>query len=78
LSPNPADGTVYLELNGSISGSLEIRLLDVQGKTMRTWIFQKPAGAWNQPLDVSGLVAGSYFIQVMGTNYQAIKTFIKK
>ena len=78
LSPNPADATVYLELNGSISGSLEIRLLDVQGKTMRTWIFQKPAGAWNQPLDVSGLVAGSYFIQVMGTNYQAIRTFIKK
>jgi hypothetical protein len=78
LSPNPADATVYLELNGSISGSLEIRLLDVQGKTLRNWIFQKPAGAWNQPLDVSGLVAGSYFIQVMGTNYQATKTFIKK
>jgi poly(3-hydroxybutyrate) depolymerase len=78
LSPNPADATVYLELNGSLAGSLEVRLLDVQGRTMRNWIFQKTEGAWNQPLDVSGLAAGSYFIQVTGANYQAIKTFIKK
>ena len=78
LSPNPGDATVYLELDGNVSGSLEIRLLDVQGKTMRNWFFRKPAGAWNQPLDVSGLAAGSYFIQVMGANYQAIQTFIKK
>jgi hypothetical protein len=78
LSPNPADATVYLEINGSMSGSLQVRLLDVQGRTMRNWILQKLAGAWNQPLDVSGLAAGSYFIQVTGTNYQAIKLFIKK
>ena len=45
---------------------------------MRNWIFQKLTGAWNQSLDVSGLAAGSYFIQVTGTNYQAIKPFIKK
>jgi predicted esterase len=78
LSPNPADATVYLELGGSLSGSLEVRLLDVQGRTLRSWIFQKPEGAWNQPLDVSGLASGSYFIQVTGGTYQAIKTFIKK
>lgn len=79
LSPNPADATVYLELGGSVSsGSLEVRLLDVQGRTLRSWIFQKSEGAWNQPLDISGLASGSYFIQVTGANYQAIKTFIKK
>jgi hypothetical protein len=79
LSPNPAEGTVYLELGGSVSsGSLEVRLLDVQGRTLRSWIFQKSEGAWNQPLDVSGLTSGSYFIQVTGASYRAIKTFIKK
>jgi len=78
LSPNPADGVVYLSLGGNVSGSLQVRLLDVQGRTLRNWVFEKPEGAWNQSLDVSGLSAGSYFIQVLGTNYQEIKTFIKK
>ncbi|HWB91949.1 MAG TPA: T9SS type A sorting domain-containing protein [Puia sp.] len=78
LSPNPADALVYLELGGSVSGSVEVRLLDVQGRALRSWVFQKPEGTWSQSLDVSGLASGSYFIQVAGTNYQAIKTFIKR
>jgi Secretion system C-terminal sorting domain len=78
LSPNPADATVYLEMGGDVSGSLQVRLLDVQGKALRNWVLQKTAGNWNQALDVSGLPAGSYFIQVLGTNYHATKTFIKK
>jgi Secretion system C-terminal sorting domain len=78
LSPNPADATVYLEMGGDVSGSLQVRLLDVQGKALRNWVIQKTAGNWNQALDVSGLPAGSYFIQVLGTNYHATKTFIKK
>ena len=78
LSPNPAGSTVYLELGGDVSGSLQVRLLDVQGKALRNWVIQKTAGNWNQALDVSGLPAGSYFIQVLGTNYHAAKTFIKK
>jgi hypothetical protein len=78
LSPNPADATVYLEMGGAVSGSLQVRLLDVQGKALRNWVVQKTAGSWNQALDVSGLPAGSYFIQVLGTNYHATKTFIKK
>jgi len=78
LSPNPADGVVYLSLGGNVSGSLQVRLLDVQGRTLRNWVFEKPEGAWSQSLDVSGLSGGSYFIQVLGTNYQEVKTFIKK
>jgi hypothetical protein len=78
LSPNPADATVYLEMGGNVSGSLQVRLLDVQGKALRNWVIQKTAGNWNQALDVSGLPAGSYFIQVLGTNYHATKTFVKK
>ena len=78
LSPNPADATVYLSLGGSVTGSLEVRLLDVQGRSLRNWVYQKPEGSWNQALDVSGLPSGTYFIQVVGTGYQSIKTFIKK
>lgn len=78
LSPNPADALVYLQLGDGVSGSVEVRLLDVQGRTLRNWVFQKPEGSWSQSLDVSGLPSGSYFIQALGTNYQAIKTFIKK
>jgi hypothetical protein len=78
LSPNPADATVYLEMGGDVSGSLQVKLLDVQGRSLRNWVIQKTAGNWNQALDVSGLPAGSYFIQVLGTNYRATKTFIKK
>lgn len=78
LSPNPADAIVYLQLGDGVSGSVEVRLMDVQGRTLRNWVFQKPEGSWSQSLDVSGLPAGSYFIQALGTNYQAIKQFIKK
>lgn len=78
LMPNPADATIYLTMGGSLSGTLQVRLLDVQGRTLRSWVFEKSEGNWNQPLDVSGLPSGSYFIQVLGTNYQEVKTFIKK
>lgn len=78
LSPNPADAVVYLQLGDDVSGSVEVRLLDVQGRTLRNWVYQKPEESWSQSLDVSGLPAGSYFIQVLGTNYRAIKQFIKK
>ena len=76
--PNPADATVYLTMGGSLSGTLQVRLLDVQGRRLRSWVFEKSEGNWNQPLDVSGLPSGSYFIQVLGNNYQEVKTFIKK
>jgi poly(3-hydroxybutyrate) depolymerase len=78
LVPNPADATVYLTIGGNVSGSMQVRLLDVQGRTLRSWIVQKPEGSWNQALDVSGLAAGSYFVQVVGTNYRETTTLIKK
>ena len=78
LSPNPADATLYVELDATVNGPLDIRLLDVQGKTLRTLSIVKPVGSWSQSMDVGGLAPGSYFVQVLGTNFRSIKTFIKK
>jgi len=78
MSPNPADGTLFLELENPGSGSFDVRLMDLQGRTLRTWAFQKQGQYWSQSIDVGNLAAGSYFIQVTGSNFQSVRAFIKK
>ena len=78
MSPNPADGALFLELENPGSGSFDVRLMDLQGRTLRTWAFQKQGQYWSQSIDVGNLAAGSYFIQVTGSNFQSVRAFIKK
>ncbi|MDP4214880.1 MAG: T9SS type A sorting domain-containing protein [Bacteroidota bacterium] len=78
ISPNPARTSILLELTGREQGTLRVRLSDAQGKLIRTSIFNKQGLVWDQLLDISGLAAGNYFIDVQGSSIHAASQFVKE
>jgi hypothetical protein len=78
LSPNPATSTLYITIGGEVAEPFQIRLVDVAGNTLRTWLFQKTDNNWIQQLDVGNLVPGMYFIQAFGKNWSAAQGFTKR
>jgi dienelactone hydrolase len=78
LSPNPATSSVFITIGGSTSETLEIRLIDLKGNILRTWLFQKTANNWIQAVDIGDLLPGTYFIQAFSKNWNSAKAFMKK
>jgi hypothetical protein len=78
LSPNPTSGILHLYLIDHARGSVEVRLLDVQGRMLAVWEYQKQYELWIQSVDVGNLETGSYFIQVIGRNSQITRPFIRR
>ena len=78
LWPNPVVGSVQLLLTDLAVGTVEVRVMDVQGRTLRVWSYQKVNQMWYQMIDVANLNSGSYFIQVIDKNEQLIRAFIKR
>jgi hypothetical protein len=53
-------------------------LLDIQGRTLRTWAFLKQDELWTQSIDIGYLPPGSYVIQVIGNAVSVTRSFIKR
>jgi len=78
LWPNPASGSIQLLLTDLAVGTIEVRVMDVEGRTLRLWSYQKVNQMWYQMIDVAYLNPGSYFIQIIDKNERVIRAFIKK
>jgi hypothetical protein len=69
IYPNPANDRINIEFNRSGSGSLLVRIMNLQGKIIREF----PVNGMNKTgLDVSDLMNGIYFVQVLCR--QSVKT----
>jgi len=77
LAPNPARGTIYLQLANAEQGRLEVSLSDAMGRTLQKWTFSKSSQRWNQPIDPGTLPAGTYFITVKGARTREVRSFIR-
>ncbi|HMI60072.1 MAG TPA: T9SS type A sorting domain-containing protein, partial [Puia sp.] len=77
LTPNPAPGTIYLELQNAEQGRLDVSLTDVTGKVLRKWTFDKQGQRWSQWVDPGNLPAGAYFITVKGAKTREVRSFIR-
>ncbi|MEI6411991.1 MAG: GEVED domain-containing protein, partial [Bacteroidota bacterium] len=63
LYPNPASNVAWVSLQGDSDAACTIQLMSVNGAILRT--LNVPAGETNpQRLDLSGLAAGVYFVQI--------------
>lgn len=78
LWPNPASGSIQLLLTDLAVGTVEVRVVDVQGRILRVWSYQKVDQMWYQMINVANLNPGSYFIQVIDKNEQLMRAFIKR
>jgi hypothetical protein len=68
IHPNPVAGTAMLEVGGSNTGPLSVTLYDVQGRFVKL-LADVPAGMGRNriPLDIRGIPAGIYFVNVRPT-----------
>jgi pimeloyl-ACP methyl ester carboxylesterase len=78
VSPNPASGSIYLELTNPELGEIRMSLSDATGRIVKSGSYQKSGLTWNQSLDLSGLAAGNYFITITGNSIREVQEFIKK
>ncbi len=75
--PNPATSIqdAQLDLSGASTGTYQVTLVDMTGRVLRT--FSQQGGA-TQALNVTGLPAGTYLVQVQGNGQTFTKRFVKQ
>jgi hypothetical protein len=78
ISPNPASAAVLLDLMHPETGSIQVVLSDMQGRTIRTWKFEKQNLVWQQSLDVSSLAPGNYTILLKGNTISQVQRLVKQ
>lgn len=75
--PNPIHDRCSISLNGTFSGTTEIRLFDMTGKLVRSEQYSKSAGdntiSWD---DLSALPRGTYLLSITGADSQCAKRII--
>ncbi len=76
VSPNPSTGNVNLELVHPERGTLKISLLDIQGRIIKNWTYEKQSAVWNQTLNLAGMASGSYFIRIQGSTFSEVQQVI--
>lgn len=77
--PNPCAETAQLNVRLHSSERLEVYLLDVQGKRVRTVLNEvRPAGEELVQLSLNGLPAGLYFVEVQRGNLRSVERLVKR
>lgn len=74
LTPNPATSTVKLDLAG-VSGMVNCNIIDMSGRV----VYNATMDAEKEnPIDVSSMPAGAYFVRVTNNNFSKIEKLIIK
>jgi hypothetical protein len=78
IGPNPASGLVYIHWVNTETGEVHVSLTDMQGASMRAWLFQKQGETWDQSIDVAGLPPGAYVLHIQTSTASKVQTIIKE
>jgi len=70
LYPNPAHDQTTLNMTGDGSGTVELRIFDINGKPVKGQQFSKLPGTSSVTIDVSRLAAGLYIIHATYGDHQ--------
>ncbi|HHG85633.1 MAG TPA: PKD domain-containing protein, partial [Bacteroidetes bacterium] len=76
LWPNPAGEQVMVEVNLPARLDLEVRLRDVAGRSLVELHQDAATGLWQQPLDLSAVAAGMYFLEVRAGDFVITKKLL--
>jgi hypothetical protein len=67
ILPNPSNGPAQLDLELTVAGPLEIRVVDATGRTVAAERVASNSGAFRYLLPHQELSEGSYFVRVLGS-----------
>ena len=76
--PNPAIHSITLKYSSASTGRSYVNIYDVTGASVKKILFQKETAIHQQQIDVSALVSGLYYIEVMTGNSRANTKLIKR
>ncbi len=76
VSPNPASTMLQVEINNSQKGDLQLEILDIAGKSVRSFQYVKQGEVFEQTLDVEGLNNGFYLLSITIDGHTAAKKFV--
>src|SRR5688572_18527630 len=76
--PNPVRSTTNVTLSSKATGLTYINLYDLNGKLIKRISTNKPTEVFTMPVDMSGLIPGSYQIQAQISNTTKLLTRVIK
>ncbi len=77
IFPNPAVNDLTVQLTSSYEGRVDVYLIDVSGRSIREFHFDKVGDQLQTGVNVSDLPNGMYRIRVIEGNQQLVKPFVK-
>jgi len=78
LAPNPASNVTYLSIENQAYQEINISLIDILGRTVRTYETNSSLGSNKFPMDVSNIASGTYLIRVDMEGQVAVRKLIVK
>jgi dienelactone hydrolase len=78
VHPNPVADAVWLTMESSYAGAVQVQLADATGKVCRTFHFAKGSAVLRQSLSVGGLAKGLYFVVVQAGNRRQTLPVLKQ
>lgn len=77
LFPNPTNGQVYIELNGSVNGEARLEVIDLMGRVVHSEMMSATETFAEAHPDLSFLNSGRYFVKVICKDQVYTKDLIK-
>ncbi len=75
IFPNPGQENIFLDFGNALSGNVQLRLIDAQGRTVKA--FNRNVNGQTE-LNISDIEKGMYFIQISDDNNTVVtKRFVK-
>jgi hypothetical protein len=77
--PNPVRDELLIHIDIRENGSMNLRLVNQQGQVMRSMNLQKHADQVNEQMNLKGIAAGIYFLEVrLGDSMKEVRKVIKE
>ncbi len=74
INPNPSSGPIQLSLQGDYLGEVQLTLVDIQGRQLEEWTFNKLSTMWKENLDFEKKNTGIFVLQIrMGDQKGLVK-----
>ena len=77
LFPNPVSQQSTLKISLVRSCQVQVRVIDNMGRLIRASVYRLENGITPLPFDTGDLLRGSYYIEVRGTAFARIISFVK-
>lgn len=76
LYPNPTQGQLNINLQNSLRGAIQTRVIDMSGRIHSVGLWQKSGENLSISLETNDLAPGLYLLQVIQGQRQAMKRFV--